>query len=134
MPESGMYSEKLPCGGTLEVTDDGFRIRYYFAGPDARSRGTFVDIDGSSLPDYITAYRENLEQYQTLKKVIPEGGDFQHPGKLGMQIRIGSFNEGVCIQSYHMPLNTAREVEKVIASYEYAIKRAARARAMLREM
>lgn len=134
MPASGTYSEKLPCGGTLEITSDGFRIRYYFPGPDARHNGTFVDLQGSRLGDYISAYRENWEKYQALKATIPAGGEFSQAGTMGMQIRLGKFNEGVCIQSYHMPLNTKNALERVIASYEYAIKRAEKAHAMLREM
>lgn len=134
MAETGTYSEKLPCGGTLEVTTRGFRIRYYFPGPDARSNGTFVDLDGSRLMEYIGAYKENWNDFRQLKASIPAGGEFQKAGQLGMQLRIGSFREGVCIQAYHMPLATKEAVQAVIDSYRYAIGRATRATEMLKEL
>jgi hypothetical protein len=134
MAGAGTYSEKLPCGGTLEVTKDGFRIRYYFLGPDARHNGTFVDLQGSRLRDYISAYQENWEKLLALKATIPAGGEFSQAGTMGMQIRLGKFNAGVCIRAYHMPLNTKTSLERVIASFEYAIKRAEKAQAMLREI
>lgn len=130
----GTYSEKLPCGGTLEVTRTGFRIRYYFPGPDNRSNGTFVNVEGHRLEEYIAAFGNNWNEYQRLKLTIPKGGEFQHPGEMGMTIRIGKFAEGVCLQSYHMPIYSLDGLNRVIESYEYAAKRAKQAREMLRAM
>ena len=134
MGESCTYSEKLSCDGTLAVTTKGFRIRYYFPGPEARSRGTFVDVDGARIEEYIQAYEANWNTYRQLKASIPSGGEFQQEGQLGMQIRIGRFNEGVCIQAYHMPLKTEDEVQANIASSRYAMERAAKAITMPREL
>jgi hypothetical protein len=134
MAAAGTYSEKLPCGGTLEVTASGFRIRYYFPGPDARHKGTFVDVNGSEIEAYISAFAENWDEYQKLKATIPAGGNFQKAGKKGMQIRIGSYHQGVCIQEYHMPLDTPACVRRVIESYRYAIARANRAMTMIQSL
>ena len=134
MAAAGTYSEKLPCGGTLEVTENDFRIRYYFPGPDNRHKGTFVDVGGWEIEAYITAFKENWDEYQRLKATIPAGGEFQKAGKKGMQIRIGAYNEGVCIQSYHMPLQTLASMQRVIESYRYAAEKANLAMTMIRSL
>ena len=124
MSQAGTYEEILPCGGKLKVTKSSWLIEYYFSGPDLRYNGDFVRVQGSQVLNYITAYQENWEKYCELRKTIPKGGDFNLPGKLGMQVRLGGFNDGVCIKSYHMPLNSINSINKVIEGYKYALKRA----------
>jgi hypothetical protein len=130
----GTYEEMLPCGGTLKVRRAFWEIAYYFYGPDRRYNGTFVSVPGESVPDYITAFRENWAEYEQLRNVIPGGGDFSKPARQGMSIRINGFNPGVCIRGYHMPITTLEHLEKVIKSYDYASKRAPQIQAVLESL
>ena len=124
MSQIGIYEETLPCGGKLKVTKSSWLIEYYFPGPDLRYNGEFVRIQGAQVSGFICAYQENWKKYSELKKTIPKGGEFNTAGKSGMQIRVGGFNEGVCIQSYYMPLKSISSVNKLIEGYKYALKRA----------
>ena len=134
MGAEATYTEKLQCGGSLEVTTQGFRIQYYFPGPDQRHNGTFLNVSGDRVEKYISAFDENWREYVQLKTSIPAGGEFQQSGRMGMQIRIGGFHEGVCIQSYHMPIRTETQQQKVIGSYRYALKRATEAQNLLKQL
>lgn len=89
-----------------------------------RYNGTFVSVSGNSIEQYISAFNENWKEYEQLKATIPKGGDFSKPGKQGMTIRIGNFAQGVCIRSYHMPISSAQQLEKIISGYRYAAQRA----------
>ncbi|MGP9659862.1 hypothetical protein ACT3S5_17700, partial [Halomonas sp. AOP31-B1-25] len=96
----------------------------YFSGPDMRYNGTFVSVPGGSIEKYISAFSENWKEYEQLKSSIPSDGEFSKLGKMGMDIRIGNFAQGVCIKSYHMPIDTRQQLEKVISGYRYAAQRA----------
>lgn len=120
---AGTYEEILPCGGKLRVTKNSWEIFYYFSGPDSRYSGDIVTIQGSAIRQYAEAFRDNWLEYQSLKKSIPEGGEFSKAGKLDMTIRVGKFAEGVCIRSYHMPVNTLEKLKEVTNGYLYAEKR-----------
>jgi len=119
----GKYSEKLKTGGELVVSKGNWHIRYYFSGPDLRYNGQFVEIYGNKIELYINAWKNNFSKYLELRKMIPEGGCFSTPGEMGMQIHIGLF-DGVCLRSYHMPINTEVKLNSVIADYKYANDRA----------
>jgi len=121
---AGTYEEPLPCGGKLKVTKTSWEISYYFSGPDLRYNGTFVSVQGKSVEQYISAFHDNWEEYKKLKESIPKGGEFSKAGKMGMSIRIGNYAQGVCIQSYHMPISSEQQLEKVISGYRYAAQRA----------
>jgi hypothetical protein len=121
---AGTYEELLPCGGKLKVTRTSWEISYYFPGPDLRYSGTFVSVPGRSIEQYISAFRDNWAEYEQLKATIPRGGEFSKTGKMGMTIRIGNFAQGVCLQSYHMPITSAQRLETVIDGYRYAAQRA----------
>ncbi|MDN6321634.1 MAG: hypothetical protein ACTHZY_07520 [Halomonas sp.] len=121
---TGTYEEPLPCGGKLKVTKTSWEISYYFSGPDMRYNGTFVSVPGGSIEKYISAFSENWKEYEQLKSSIPSDGEFSKLGKMGMDIRIGNFAQGVCIKSYHMPIDTRQQLEKVISGYRYAAQRA----------
>jgi hypothetical protein len=120
---AGTYEELLPCGGKLNVTKTSWGISYYFPGPDRRHNGTFVSVPGKSIEQYISAFTNNWSEYEQLKTAIPRGDEFSKAGKMGMSIHIGSF-EGVCLQSYHMPIRSAQQLERVISGYRYAAQRA----------
>ena len=60
---TGKYVERLPSGGELRVERDRWEIGYYFSGPDARHKGTFVNIDGKSVTSYAFAFEENFKEF-----------------------------------------------------------------------
>ena len=130
---NGEYSEKLKSGGELIVSSNGWRIRYYFPGPDLRYNGTFVSINGSEIDEYISAWKENFEKYLQLKKTIPAGGRFETSGEKGMSIRLG-WAEGVCLRSYHMPISTSAKLNEVIKDYTEAKVHASKIQALLRSV
>lgn len=127
---NGEYSEKLKSGGELKVSVNNWYIHYYFSGPDLRYNGTFVNIEGREIDKYIDAWKKNFDKYLQLKKTIPAGGKFDTNGLMGMSIRIG-WAEGVCLRSYHMPINNSSKLNQVIKDYEYAKNRAVKLQELL---
>jgi len=121
---TGTYEEPLPCGGKLKISKATWEISYYFAGPDMRHNGTFVSVPGNSIEQYISAFNDNWAEYEQLKASIPNGGEFSKISKMGMSIRIGNFAQGVCIRSYHMPISSAQQLERITGGYRYAAQRA----------
>lgn len=121
---TGTYEERLPCGGKLKVTKVSWEIAYYFPGPDRRYNGTFVSIPGASIQKYIDAYLENWSEYEQLKASIPSGGEFSKDGEMGMSIRLGRVMAGVCLRSYHMPIDSQTRLEHILDGYRYAVNRA----------
>lgn len=124
MESTGTYEEKLPCGGKLSVTQKSWSIDYYFPGPNMRYSGDFVRIAGSEVPEYILAFEQNFVDLQTLKAAIPKGGEFTKEGLKGMQLRVGDYRNGVCIRSYHLPIDSPERLREVVEGYRYAIQRA----------
>jgi hypothetical protein len=51
-----------------------------------------------------------------------------------MSIRIGRFAEGVCIQSYHMPISNSAHLKTVTNGYRYAEQRAPQVLAFLESL
>ena len=131
---SGEYTEQLPCGGKLIVTTNSSEVTYYFPGRDRRHNGEFVNIRGKDIRQYMKAFAENWNEYQSLKKSIPPGGDFSKKGKMGMTIRVDKYGGGVYIRHYHMRLDTKEKVAKVINSLDYAIKRTPQVRELLNKL
>jgi hypothetical protein len=134
MTKVGIYQEALACGGTLKVGLDRWEISYYFAGPDLRHKGMFFSIYDTQVAEYIEAFKENWIEYQSLQVSIPKGGDFSKSGKKGMMIRISNFNPGICLHSYHMPINSAEKLKAIVESYEYASMRAPQIQTLLRTL
>lgn len=130
---NGEYSEELKSGGELKVSVNNWYIQYYFSGPDLRYNGTFVNIEGKDIDKYIDAWRTNFNKYLKLKETIPTGGKFDTNGLMGMSIRIG-WSEGVCLRSYHMPINNSAKLNQVIEDYEYAKERAIKLQELLRSL
>lgn len=116
------YEEDLPFSkGKLVVDEDSFKIQYYFSGPDLRYSGSLITISESEIGEYINAYKQNWTKFQKLKSMEDDLGDnFSTSGVLRMGIRIGLYNEGVCIDSYNMPLKTESEINQIIEAFEWA--------------
>jgi hypothetical protein len=102
------------------VERSDWEISYYFPGPDLRYKGEFLQIHQNQIDAYIHAYQENWGEFEILVQKIPPGGDFVKDGKAGMKIRISEFRPGVCIRSYHMPINTKEGIDKIVQEYQYA--------------
>lgn len=118
---NGTYEEKLSFNsGKLKVTKNNWEIYYYFSGPDLRYNGILFSISGTSIDLYIKAYIKNFDEFNKLKEVIPRDGDFSIKGELNMDIRVGKYFQGVCITSYHMPISTQSELDKLIKDFNYA--------------
>ena len=130
---NGCYSEKLKTGGELNVCVDSWHLYYYFPGPDYRYNGTSVYIDGQQIDSYIAAWKNNFSKYLKIKELIPQGGVAEYPGEQGMSIRFG-YTEGVCITSYHLPINTQEQLNAIIEDYENSKSKVEVIQSMLREI
>ena len=124
MAASGTYTEQLPCGGKLTVTQGSWSIDYYFPGPDLRYNGDSVRIPGSEVAEYVVAFEENWAEYERLKTTVPMGGTFEKPGRKSMVIRVGGYWPGVSIRNHHMATSSREQLERVLGGYRYALERA----------
>lgn len=120
------FTEYLSTGGQLHVSKDRWYLRYYFGGPDLRYKGYSIEIDSHEIDKYINAWRNNYTKYCQLITAIPTDGNYNETGECGMSIQIGGYCSGVCLRYNHMNINTQEGLEKVIADYEYAKKKAAK--------
>lgn len=120
---NGEYSEKLKSGGELIVSLRGWKIQYYFPGPDLRYNGTFFRISNNEIDEYVDAWKSNFETYFSLKKKIAYGASFETVGKKKMPIRIGNFY-GVYLTGFCFPIKTAKELDRLLEDYKYAKRRA----------
>ena len=121
---NGTYEERLSStgNGTLRVTMNSWSIRYYFPGPDMRYNGTWLTLEGKDIDNYIKAYKANWEEYQSLKTQVPKGGSFRKQGLQGMSINVGSsgiYQDGICIDGWHLPINNEKELTALLESFEY---------------
>lgn len=134
MGSDGNYEERLPCGGALQISIKDWLIRYYFAGVDARHKGTFHNIQGASVERHIVAFEDNWVEFEKLKQTVPTGGDFIKVGKMDMTIRISAYAPGVCLKYHHLPVSSKAQLDKITAGYRYAIRRAAQIQSLLRAL
>jgi hypothetical protein len=59
-----------------------------------------------------------------VKSCFKQQGEFSSKVELDMYIRIGGYNEGVCIDFYHMPINNQDKLNNLIDDYRQAKERA----------
>lgn len=132
----GEYKEKLPGGnGELIVSEDSWKIRYYFPGIDLRHNGTFLNISQYQVDNYIDAFKNNWQKYKALKESpLSSSGEVRVAGEMNMVIHAGGHFDGVCILSYHMPLKTEEEINAVIEDYNWAAKRATNIMELLKQI
>ena len=131
---TGEFIQDLRSGGKLHVTSSDWHIEYYLAGTDLRYNGTFNRIYSNEIDKYINAWENNFNKYTVLKGQIPKGGEYTVGGEMGMSIRIGSWNEGVCLVSYHMPIKSDSELQKKVEDYKNAKISAMKIQAILRDL
>ena len=60
--------EELASGGTLIISENDFRIEYFFPGPDGRYGGVRVNIPGRKVETYMRAWQKNYERHEELQK------------------------------------------------------------------
>ena len=122
---NGEYKEELPFGkGQLIVTKNNYHIQFYFQGPDLRYNGTFIRINSSEIDTYIRAYQDNWEKFKEMSSMQKKlGGELNANGKLNMRINVGGWANGVCIESYHMPLSSEKQIKSIIDSFNWAKNR-----------
>ena len=132
------YSEQLKSGGKLIVNSIGWRIDYYFLGPDFRHNGQHITIASYQVAKYIDAYKANFEKYETLKNQIPSGGSFETNGLCDMKIVVGGYNNGIHIaytfnhlSESCFPIKNRGQLNQVVCDYEYCILRAEEIRNLL---
>lgn len=130
----GEYRESLRTGGELVVNKNNWRIEYYFPGPDLRYNGTFLTIQGKDVDKYISAWRNNFNYYQSLKKTITLKGTFETNGEAGMTIRVGGWHDGVSISGYHMHINKQETIDHIVEDYYSAKQTAQRVQTLLRAL
>ena len=128
------YSEKLESGGSLVVTENDWRIEYYFPGPDLRYKGIRMSISSKNIDRYIAAWKNNFASYLQLKSLLSldKGGKFQKAGEEGMVIRIGGIIEGVFIaDGWTMNIYNQEQLDRLINDYERSKERALEIQKML---
>lgn len=133
MSPDSTYEETLPCGGKLRVFRNSWEIRYYFAGPDFRYKGTFASIPGAQVEQYIRAYQKNWLAFIALKAATPKGTDVVKQGDAGMTISLGAF-EGVFLVPFHMPIRSDAALTSMVGGYRYAQERVGRIQEFLRTL
>jgi hypothetical protein len=119
----GEYVEpfKSPYG-KLHIRAKSASIDFYFPGPDARYRGTFVYIDENKLDNYIQAYVNNWKRGQELHlkaKDLPDA-ELKEYGEMGMSIVANRTGHTVYLQSHHLPISSQKEYEDIILQLKRA--------------
>jgi hypothetical protein len=123
------YEEKIDLSGfdvivTLHVEYDKWKIRFSFPGPDSRYKWAYFNLNGNEMDSYRKAYKENWDEYKKLKANYKLSGSYSIDGKEGMSINIGGYNEGVCIDSYHLPINTQESLKSILSMFNSCKKKA----------
>jgi hypothetical protein len=130
MESTGQFEEALPCGGKLRVGQKSWDIGYSFAGRDRRYKTSYISIPGNEVASYVNALRENWAELERLKAKLPENIKYEVEGKQGMTIHLGTF-DGLFLKDRFKPIATKGQLENVIRSYEYAMRKAAEIQALL---
>ena len=112
--------EELASGGTLIISENDFRIEYFFPGPDGRYGGVRVNIPGRKVETYMRAWQKNYERYEELQKAA--GASVVMRGECGMTIRTG-FMDGVYLKGSHMRVTERVQLDMIIRDYGYALDR-----------
>ena len=117
--------EELASGGTLIISENDFRIEYFFPGPDGRYGGVRVNIPGRKVETYMRAWQKNYERYEELQKaagasVVKRPAAMR--GECGMTIPTG-FMDGVYLKGSHMRVTERVQLDMIIRDYGYALDR-----------
>ncbi|MBQ0143201.1 MAG: hypothetical protein KBT06_10495, partial [Prevotellaceae bacterium] len=83
---------------------------------------------------YIQAWKNNFDTYTKLKAELKLDGNIETIGEVGMKVSIGGYLDGVCIDGWHMRVNTREEIEEIIRDYKMAKNKATKIQEMLRAL
>lgn len=109
--------EALRSGGELVVDHYGWKIRYYFNGPDLRYNGKWVYSNGN-IDDWI----ENFQRYCELKEIF-RGQKFCEMGKGDMYITergVTLLNDFYHLRNSLLPICSQERLDILIADYKAA--------------
>lgn len=126
------YEEPLDDGGVLRVFADRWEIEYYFPGPDQRYNATFLKYDERELSRLTEDYKVAYSKYRELKHSAAPGSELTLELGLRLTIRVGGHFDGVCLASYHDPINTDIAFQRRMRVYEMAQVRAHKVQQMLK--
>ena len=121
---NGYYEESLTSGGKLVVTENSWNINYYFPGPDLRYNGTHYSVSGSLIDEYIKAWINNFEKIKLLQSDVPDGGDFEQRGEMGMYIHVNKNGGYVTIDRYNFSVRDEYKLHQVVKDYLISKKKA----------
>lgn len=114
---NGEYTEEFMRNyGTLRIGSFHAFIEFYFPGPDARYKGTFISINENDIDKYINAYKNNWQTAEKLQVKIFDTPDakFNQLGEMGMNITVSHNSITLCIDSYHLPICSRKECDDII--------------------
>lgn len=114
---NGEYTEEFMRNyGTLRIGHSHAFIEFYFPGPDARYKGTFISINENDIDKYINAYKNNWQTAEKLQVKIFDTPDakFNQLGEMGMNITVSHNSITLCIDSYHLPICSKKECDDII--------------------
>ena len=114
---NGEYTEEIMrTYGTLRIGSFHAFIEFYFPGPDARYKGTFISINENDIDKYINAYKNNWQTAEKLQVKIFDTPDakFNQLGEMGMNITVSHNSITLCIDSYHLPICSRKECDDII--------------------
>lgn len=118
---NGEYTEKFMNNyGTLRIGDSHAFIEFYFPGPDARYKGTFISIQENEIDKYINAYKNNWKTAEELqKKVLGTNTEFKC-GEMDMNIIVSQNSIELCLSHYKLPIYSKEECDDIINHFNIA--------------
>lgn len=120
---NGEYTEEFMRNyGTLRIGHSHAFIEFYFPGPDARYKGTFISIQENEIDKYINAYRDNWRTAEDLQVKVSDTPEakFNQLGELGMNITVTQNSIMLCIDNYHLPICSQEECDNIINHFNIA--------------
>jgi hypothetical protein len=105
----------------LVATPSGYSLEMWLRGPDLRYSGKLLKIAGTGIDILIQNYRDAFARYEALV-ALNVGAEMQE--RVGsLTVRVGGFNQGVCVDSYHHPIASSVALSAVISYLEAAKSR-----------
>jgi hypothetical protein len=106
--------------GTLRIGSTHAQIEFYFPGPDARYKGTFISIQENEIDKYINAYKNNWKTAEELqKKVLGTNTEFKC-GEMDMNIIVSQNSIELCLSHYKLPIYSKEECDDIINHFNIA--------------
>lgn len=118
---NGEYTEEFMRNyGTLRIGSTHAFIEFYFPGPDARYKGTFISIQENEIDKYINAYKNNWKTAEELqKKVLGTNTEFKC-GEMDMNIIVSQNSIELCLSHYKLPIYSKEECDDIINHFNIA--------------